>query len=304
MKKFIATTTIYEPSVALKKYAAMEGWTLVIAGDKKTPHEKYLEMPGVIYMTPEKQANLYPVLSDLIGWNCMQRRNIAILHAYKLGADVIAIIDDDNIPLENWGKNLLVGQTFECDTYTPVHHGVFDPLSVTEYKHLWHRGYPLIHLVGKNEHVMSKTTIRPVVQADLWNGDPDIDAVCRMEHAPVCTFQTDVFPFTTTVPSPFNSQNIFILREAVRDYFLCPGIGRMDDIWAAYFLESKGHRVVYNTASVFQDRNVHDLVKDFSDEIIGYQNTHLLLKEPSNIQKYIPERSWQAFLEFQREVDI
>ena len=234
----------------------------------------------------------------------MQRRNIAILHAYKLGADVIAVIDDDNIPLENWGKDLLIGKTFECDTYTPVCHKVFDPLSVTEYNHLWHRGYPLIHLVGKNEHTVSKSIVRPVVQADLWNGDPDIDAVCRMEHAPMCTFNSNVFPYTSSVVSPFNSQNIFILREAVRDYFLCPGIGRMDDIWAAYYLESKGHRVVYNTASVFQDRNEHDLVKDFSDEIIGYQNTHLFIQEPSNIQKYIPERSWLAFLEYRREIDI
>lgn len=281
----------------------MNDWTLVIAGDRKTPHDKYKDI-NAIYLSPEEQDRLYPKLSDLIGWNCMQRRNIAILHAYKLGADVIAVIDDDNIPLENWGKDLLVGKTFECDTYTPVQHSVFDPLSVTEYNHLWHRGYPLIHLVGKNKHTVSKTIVRPVVQADLWNGDPDIDAVCRMEHAPMCTFKSNVFPYTSSVVSPFNSQNIFILREAVRDYFLCPGIGRMDDIWAAYYLESKGHRVVYNTASVFQDRNEHDLVKDFSDEIIGYQNTHLFIQEPSNIQKYIPERSWSAFIEYRREIDI
>lgn len=303
MKKYIATTTIYEPSIAIKKYAAMNDWTLVIAGDRKTPHDKYKDI-NAIYLSPDEQDRLYPKLSDLIGWNCMQRRNIAILHAYKLGADVIAVIDDDNIPLENWGKDLLVGKTFECDTYTPVQHSVFDPLSVTEYNHLWHRGYPLIHLVGKNKHTVSKTIVRPVVQADLWNGDPDIDAVCRMEHAPMCTFKSNVFPYTSSVVSPFNSQNIFILREAVRDYFLCPGIGRMDDIWAAYYLESKGHRVVYNTASVFQDRNEHDLVKDFSDEIIGYQNTHLFIQEPSNIQKYIPERSWSAFIEYRREIDI
>lgn len=281
----------------------MNDWTLVIAGDRKTPHDKYKDI-NAIYLSPDEQDRLYPKLSDLIGWNCMQRRNIAILHAYKLGADVIAVIDDDNIPLENWGKDLLVGKTFECDTYTPVQHSVFDPLSVTEYNHLWHRGYPLIHLVGKNKHTVSKTIVRPVVQADLWNGDPDIDAVCRMEHAPMCTFKSNVFPYTSSVVSPFNSQNIFILREAVRDYFLCPGIGRMDDIWAAYYLESKGHRVVYNTASVFQDRNEHDLVKDFSDEIIGYQNTHLFIQEPSNIQKYIPERSWSAFIEYRREIDI
>lgn len=303
MKKFIATTTIYEPSIALKKYAAMEDWTLVIAGDLKTPHEKYLDL-NAVYLSPDDQVNLYPKLSELIGWNCMQRRNIAILHAYKLGADIIAVIDDDNIPLENWGKDLILGQTITCDSYTPMHHEVFDPLSVTEYKHLWHRGYPLVHLVGKNEHNVKKETLRPVIQADLWNGDPDIDAVCRMEHAPECNFKSNVFPYTSTVLSPFNSQNIFILREAVKDYFLFPGIGRMDDIWAAYFLQSKGYRVVYSKASVYQDRNEHDLVKDFTDEIIGYQNTHLMIKEPLNIEKYVPARSWLAFTEYSKEFNV
>ena len=26
-------------------------------------------------------------------------------------------------------------------------------------------------------------TLLASIQADLWNGDPDVDAICRMEHA-------------------------------------------------------------------------------------------------------------------------
>ena len=37
------------------------------------------------------------------------------------------------------------------------------------------------------------------VQADFWNGDPDIDAICRMEHAPECNFDSSYFPFTSTI---------------------------------------------------------------------------------------------------------
>ena len=71
-----------------------------------------------------------------------QRRNIGFIEAYNLGADVIATVDDDNIPYENWGQNLYVGLETECDHYE-AENGVFDPLSVTNSNFLWHRGYPV-----------------------------------------------------------------------------------------------------------------------------------------------------------------
>lgn len=302
MKKFIATTTIFEPSEALKRFSRMPEWKLVVAGDKKTPHDLYKKMENIIYLSPEDQERLYPKLSDLIGWNKIQRRNIAMLHAYKLGADIIALVDDDNIPLENWGQDLLVGKTFECDEYTPET-PVFDPLSVTEYKHLWHRGFPLPYIKNKNNFSKTRKTICPDIQADFWNGDPDIDAIARLEHAPECLFSDSYFPFSSSKISPFNSQNTFLTRRVVRDYFVLPFVGRMDDIWASYYTQSKGFRVVYNKASVYQARNEHDLIKDFNGEIIGYQNNHHITNEPENIKKYIPVQTWDAFLEFQREVD-
>ena len=38
-------------------------------------------------------------LSKLIGWNCIQRRNFAILEAFERIAEVVALIDD-NIPIK------------------------------------------------------------------------------------------------------------------------------------------------------------------------------------------------------------
>ena len=43
-----------------------------------------------------------------MGWNCIQRRNFAILEAYDRGAEIIALIDDDNIPYKNWFKGILL----------------------------------------------------------------------------------------------------------------------------------------------------------------------------------------------------
>ena len=98
MKKIIATTTINPPTEALLKYASMPDWHVIVAGDLRTPHDLYENLDNVTYLSPDNQLENYPVLSELIGWKCIQRRNFAILEAYKLGADIIAIIDDDNIP--------------------------------------------------------------------------------------------------------------------------------------------------------------------------------------------------------------
>ena len=297
--KAIVTTTIFPPSDAIRKFAEKEGWTLFVAGDKKTPHEEYLKM-GINYLTPEYQEKTYSELSELIGWNCIQRRNIAYVEAYKQGATVIASIDDDNIPLANWGKNIVLDMPVSALKYTPLKHPVFDPISATSYKHLWHRGYPFALVNGKNNRSCEKSCITADVQADFWNGDPDVDAICRLEHSPLCDFTNDSFPFFSDSISPFNSQNTFFTRKSIRDFYVFPFVGRMDDIWGSYYCQSQGHKVVYSHPTVFQERNEHDLIQDFKNEVTGYENAHKIVKEPHNLKNYIPERSWNSFLAYQK----
>ncbi len=78
----------------------------------------------------------------------------------------------------------------------------------------------------------------------------------------------------------------------------------MDDIWASYYLESLGFRVLYSKASVEQVRNPHDLTVDFMAEILGYTQTYKLLEElklsAASIRKFLPEDSILAFEEYLR----
>ena len=137
MNKFIITTTINKPTIAIKKYDNLKEWKLIVAGDLKTPTNYKLNKG--IYLKPKDQIKISKKLSDLIGWNCIQRRNFAMILAYKLGADIIATIDDDNIPLNHWGKNLLLKKNINTKKYL-TKELAFDPISVTNYKYLWHRG--------------------------------------------------------------------------------------------------------------------------------------------------------------------
>ena len=300
MKKFIITTTINTPTEAIRKFDNNPNWSLIVIGDKKTPKDYNLK--NGIYVSPDEQEHYDKSLSDAIGWNCIQRRNFGFLKAYDLGADIIATIDDDNIPLNNWGDEIYVNKNIEIECYD-TDQIAFDPLYVTNYKHLWHRGFP-IQLISKRNCKKTKKQITVDIQADFWNGDPDIDAICRIEHAPICEFEINNFPFTSFQFSPFNSQNTFLSKKVLKDYFMFPHIGRMDDIWASYYVESLDYKVVYGKPTVYQERNDHNLINDMKKEYIGYENNLELLKDlklsPDKINKYLPERSKEAFKLYQR----
>ncbi len=63
-----------------------------------------------------------------------------------------------------------------------------------------------------------------------------------MEHAPECDFDPAAFPIASNKLSPFNSQNTFLAGDVLEDYFLYPHVGRMDDIWAAYYVQAKDYQ--------------------------------------------------------------
>jgi hypothetical protein len=300
MNQVIVTTTIHAPTEALRRFTAMQGWKLVVVGDKKTPREWHL--PGAIYISPEEQELFDKKLSDAIGWNCIQRRNFGLLWAHDMGADIVAVVDDDNIPYEGWGENLLIGREIEVNYYTNVL-PAFDPVGATNYGNLWHRGFPLPLLAKRDYSRLTHKRILPDVQADFWNGDPDIDAICRMQYGPECRFEERFFPLSGTGLAPFNSQNTFLAGSILKDYFLFPKIGRMDDIWAAYYVQAKGVCVVYGKASVYQQRNVHDLVGDMRQEYLGYEHNlnivQALPNNPAALVQFLPQesiRAWELYL--------
>jgi hypothetical protein len=80
-------------------------------------------------------------------------------------------------------------------------------------------------------------------------------------------------PYCSPSISPFDSQNTFLAREMISEYMLIPHIGRVDDIWGSYLLQMNStfehEYIVYNKPTVYQNRNEHDLMKDFEAEVFG-----------------------------------
>jgi hypothetical protein len=72
----------------------------------------------------------------------------------------------------------------------------------------------------------------------------------------------------------------------------------MDDIWGGYYTQEiiGVDKLIYNRASVYQDRNVQDLITNLEKEIIGYRHTLNFTQKPYTDNNYIPEQT-QKFLD-------
>ena len=303
MIKIIVTTSIYPPSQATLQFAKKNDWLLFVVGDLKTLHELY-DIPEVTYFSPEYQDKTYRELSEAIGWNCIMRRNLGFIEAYKNGADIVASVDDDNIPYANWGKNLVVGKEVEVYDYVSST-DVFDPMSVTNYNHLWHRGFPLQDIpYTRNPILRGKKVITPLIQAALWDGDPDIDAACRFIYNPRGLKLESPSYYTSDSYAPFNSQNTFLAREVLPYYMVLPHVGRMDDIWGGYIAQYLlNTRPVFSPPTVYQDRNDQSIERNFHNEILGYEHTKEFLNDIGNFAFHLPEKAFRAFNLYRKEYE-
>lgn len=293
--KAIVTTTIHSPTTAICRLAELHDWKLYIVGDQKTPHESF-QNGNWTYLTPEYQQQQFPKLSSILGWNNIQRRNIGFVQAMRDGAEVIATIDDDNIPYDFWG-NSLIGQQIQIASYEN-YNGLFDPLCVTSICKYWHRGYPLSLVETRHDNQRIEKQILVKAQVNLWNGKPDVDAVSRLMFG--YHDETIEGPFPYSSPSTiFSSQNAILDRSIMPHYAVLPFCGRMDDIWGCIVLQQRTRcEIVFNKPSTFHDRNQHNAISDLREEIVGYEQTLNVLED----EKHLPDKCKFFLDEYYKEM--
>ena len=294
MKKIIATTTINAPTEAIRKYDAMEDWELLVVGDKATPDIEWKDINGY-YMNWAEQLHNYPDLCELIGWNSVARgRMIAWIEAYKRGADILASIDDDCVPMDGWGNDVYVGLNMPRVLQYRVKEIAFDP-NRCEYAGVPHRGFPVELYPWQRLSDYEHEPIKPLVQENLCHGQGDVDATMRFVECVPIEMPTE--PFWSSAFSPINTQNTFIHRSAIKDFPAnIPFIGRADDIWAGYIFQAlHPNSTIYcaPTAVHQQDRSIQSIVDDLENEIFMYRNTYKFLKA---LKEY--DDPWKAVWEF------
>jgi hypothetical protein len=122
----------------------------------------------------------------------------------------------------------------------------------------------------------------PPLSIGVWqglaDGNPDVDAIYRLV-TPAEPVRFDKRPPVALGPGqycPFNSQNTLWSPAAYPYLYLPVTVSfRFTDILRGYvaqrLLWHHGMHLGFTGASVYQDRNPHDLMRDFEDEIPCYR---------------------------------
>lgn len=284
----IVVTTVNHPTAALRQLAGgcrARGCDLVIVGDEASPAGFTLE--GGRYFDLAAQRRSGSKYAQACPTRHYARKNVGYLQAIAAGARVIVETDDDNAPLAAfWAPRArqVVAKRIGGA-------GWVNAYAFFTRARIWPRGLPLSEVQSRAACSGDWPTAETdcPIQQGLANGNPDVDAIYRLTRT--LPFDFDAGAPVALGPGawcPFNSQNTTFFRAAFPLLYLpyyCSF--RMTDIWRGFvaqvILHANGWSVMFHGPTVFQERNQHDLMRDFRDEVPGYLNNATVMSELSGL---------------------
>lgn len=296
---WVVVTSINAPTPALVALDRRPGWRMVVVGDLKSVWNDataaaWGRLANTTFLTVQQQrewaSSRELLLHDLLPFNHYARKNLGYLFAVAHGARVVYDTDDDNVLQEEADDWLMPAAVPAADAtfLWPVQRDVpvVNPFRYFGRDDVWPRGYPL-HLLHPQAQAQRAEAapagmrhVRPWVQQLLAAGDPDTDAIFRLTRPTDVGnvwFDTDkpgvVLP--PGVMAPVNSQATLFHHQALWGAVIPVGVPfRVCDIWRGYWLQRLlwhlGGVVAVVPAHVLHDRNAHDYMADFEDELQLY----------------------------------
>lgn len=272
-------TTINHPTSAIKKLVD-SGLHVVVVADKKTPADWTCK--GCCFLSVEQQLQMNYKIIKQLPWNHYCRKNIGYLYAIEHGATIIYDTDDDNI-LDCDQLSILpstCSHMMVCSSST----GVMNPYAYFGQKTVWPRGFPLEYVRRNNGCTMQQQSCHPLIQQGLVDNDPDVDAIFRLtREMPIFFEKSEPISLNVGTMAPFNSQNTIFHYDAFWGLAIPVSAAfRVSDIWRGYWVQRLlwdiGGNLSFTQAAVVQERNIHDFLKDYQDELDLYSHAGTLIK--------------------------
>lgn len=274
-KVFVIVTSVSKPNKTLRELAqgcGEKGYHFIVIGDEASPADFHIE--GCDFYSLERQKQTGLKFAQLCPMRHYARKNIGYLLAIRNGASVIIETDDDNIPCQSfWGQRQRIQNVgvIENGGWINVYRYFTD-------QNIWPRGFALEHLQDQVP-ALESLAVRDIdcpIQQGLADDNPDVDAVYRLALPLPQTFRKDRRAALASGSwCPFNSQNTTWWPDAFGLLYLPSYCSfRMTDTWRSFIAQQiawlNGWAVLFHEPTVRQERNVHNLLRDFNDEIPGY----------------------------------
>lgn len=287
-KTFLVVTSIASQDHPVLNQLAKESSendiSFIMIGDTKSPKE--FKLDGCDFFSVERQQALPFELAKILPLKHYARKNIGYLTAMGQGANVIIETDDDNIPFPSfWEERQKKQKAYYLESE--------DWVNVYRYfceENIWPRGFALEHLSGalpalKDEHVLACP-----IQQGLADDNPDVDAIYRLILPLPIVFEKGIkVALGNNTICPFNSQNTTWFKEAFPLMYLPSYCSfRMTDIWRSFIAQRVAWTcdwsLLFHESTVRQERNDHNLMVDFKDEICGYISNDQIYESLKGLQ--------------------
>lgn len=277
---FIVITSIFNPTKSVQLFAKMNGYNLIVVGDKKTPQNWVCE--NVDFISVQQQDEMNYQLTKLLPYNHYCRKMIGYITAIHNGAECIIDTDDDNVPKENWNF-----PSFENNfDYIPENKGFVNIYQLYTTEKVWPRGFPL-NLINE-KFCLENEIVSQDCNVGIWQGladeDPDVDAIFRLTHdEPIYFENRNPVVLGKGTISPFNTQNTIIRKELFPLLYLPTHVTfRYTDILRGLVAQPimwlYGYHLGFINATVVQKRNPHDYMVDFISEIPMYKTCEKVIE--------------------------
>ncbi|MHC5060994.1 MAG: STELLO glycosyltransferase family protein [Planctomycetota bacterium] len=277
----VIVTSIAGPNKVMQglaKGCKERGYRFIVIGDQASPADFRLD--GCDFYSLDRQVETGFKFAQLCPVRHYARKNIGYLIAIADGASVIIETDDDNIPYDDFWQLKSAGHSVnvvERAGWVNVYRYFTDA-------NIWPRGMALEHIndeVPAFESLRSRDVFCPIQQG-LADDNPDVDAIYRLTGPLPQKFRKDRrVALMDGSWCPFNSQNTTWWAEAFGLLYLPSFCSfRMTDIWRSFIAQRiawvNGWGVLFGEPTMRQERNEHDLMRDFADEVPGYLNNSRL----------------------------
>jgi hypothetical protein len=283
-KSVIVVTSISGPNRSLQSVArgSIEGdYHFIVIGDVLTPSD--FQMQGCDFYSLEQQRQLGSKFAECCPTRCYARKNIGYVLAMRNGADIIIDMDDDCIPYETfWSPRQRIKHIATVEGAGWVN--IYRYFSKA---HIWPRGFPLNQIRSSPPPIESLVVVERdcVIQQGLVNKNPDVDAIYRLllplPHDFMIENRVALGKWTWC---PFNSQNTTWWSDAFPLLYLPAYCSfRMSDIWRSFVAQriawENRWSIAFHKPTVCQERNGHDLMQDFAEEVPGYLHNERICEE-------------------------
>ena len=284
--------------ISIGQESLKRGHLAIMVGDRKGPDS--CDLPGVKFYSLQDQLDSGFHIAVKGPVDSYTRKMTGYLIAMSQGADFIRETDDDNTPYASFFD--AIPESVTLRTFNTVERWINICASFTD-RHVWARGFPLnrIHDPGAIAKLSESISVaRPsthLVTQALADGDPDVDAIYRLtaqDTSEIIFRQEEPVEIPNSAWTPFNSQaTTWPKRLFPLMYLPATCSFRMTDIWRSFvtqrLLRELDSHLAYTAPNVHQDRNDHDLMRDFVEEIEGYTGYDRLVDVLESLQLGVGE---------------